>query len=71
MNHSLGKDARESAKEGKDDKEINVIWFYVDGTAGNIESISHCATRVCIVPKNSKRMNKLEETDLMKGSLYI
>lgn len=36
----------------------------------NIKSISHCATRVRIVPKNSKRMNKLEETDLIKGSLY-
>lgn len=37
----------------------------------NIESISHCATRVRIVPKNSKRMNKLKETDLIKGSLYV
>lgn len=36
----------------------------------NIESISHCATRIRIVPKKPKQINELEETDLIKGSLF-
>lgn len=36
----------------------------------NIESFTHCATRIRVIPKVPKRMNKLEETDLIMGSLY-
>lgn len=36
----------------------------------NTESITHCATGIRIVPKNSKQIGKLEETDLIKRSLF-
>lgn len=36
----------------------------------NIESVSHCATRIRLVPKNAKNIDKLEETELIKGSLF-
>lgn len=36
----------------------------------NIESVSHCATRIRLVPKNAKNINKVEETELIKGSLF-
>lgn len=36
----------------------------------NVKSISHCATRIRIVPKNPKQITELEETDLIKGSLF-
>ncbi len=36
----------------------------------NIESVSHCATRIRVVPKNAKKIGQLEETELIKGSLF-
>lgn len=36
----------------------------------NIDSITHCATRIRIVPKNAKNIGKLEETESILGSLY-
>lgn len=34
--NSVKKWSKESAKEGKENREINVIWFCVDGTAGKL-----------------------------------
>lgn len=36
----------------------------------NIDSITHCATRIRIVPKQAKKIGKLEETESILGSLY-
>ena len=35
----------------------------------NIQSISHCATRIRIVPKKAKKIKSLDEGDIIKGSL--
>jgi len=36
----------------------------------NIETITHCATRIRIVPKDEKKIKKIEENELLKGTLY-
>lgn len=36
----------------------------------NIKSVSHCATRIRIVPKKAKNISQLDETNLIKGSLF-
>lgn len=36
----------------------------------NIESITHCATRIRIEPKDAKRIKKIEENELLKGTLF-
>lgn len=36
----------------------------------NIESVSHCATRIRLVPKDAKKIGEVEETELIKGSLF-
>lgn len=36
----------------------------------NIDSVTHCATRIRIVPKLAKKIGTLEETESILGSLY-
>lgn len=36
----------------------------------NIDSVTHCATRIRIVPKQAKKIGILEETENILGSLY-
>lgn len=36
----------------------------------NIENITHCATRIRIVAKDEKKIKKIEENELLKGTLY-
>lgn len=57
----------EESRMSVQDTAINII-----DTVGleNIDSITHCATRIRIVPKNAKNIGKLEETESILGSLY-
>ena len=36
----------------------------------NIQSVTHCATRIRIVPKKANKIQKLEETENLLGSIY-
>ena len=36
----------------------------------NIQTISHCATRIRIVPQDAKKIQPLAENEVIKGSLF-